>query len=290
MASVAVVLRGDTAFTDEKGERRDRLEREQTNRLRACAGLLEAVAEPGEEFLFIAQAVAPFSTLELLTTGWILMMLKRCYLVVTDRRLLHVPLTARGAGKRSIAEIRYGDLKSIKVHGVFSGVVDLVAASGGKERFASLRGGEKRKLAALLGGRANPAPAPAAGTARHFLCPRCRRRWAGEETCGQCGMRFKNRRLAFWLSLLAPGGGYFYTGHPWLGIGDALAEMFLLVLLLLGVGGLLVSEPDSGAMVGIAGVALALEKLVSIYHARHYVAEALPADGSFQPGVQARIS
>jgi len=37
------------------------------------------------------------------------MILKRSYLVATDRRLLHVPLTARGASKRAIAEIRYAE-------------------------------------------------------------------------------------------------------------------------------------------------------------------------------------
>ncbi len=280
----ALTLRPETAFADAKGERKDKLEREQRRRFEACRGLLQAVAEPGEEVLYVAAAVAPFSVLEFLTTGWILMSLKRCYLAVTDRRLLHIPLTVRGRVKRSIAEVRYGDLRSIKVAGVFSGVVDVVAASGGKERFSSLRMGEKKKLAALLTGKANPAPAPARDPARRFLCPRCARRWAGEERCPQCGLAFKQGRLGFWLALLAPGGGYFYTGHPWLGIGDAFAEVFLLVLLLFGIGAVALRDQDGWPILVIAAVGLALEKLISVYHLRHYLAEALPADASFRPG------
>jgi len=281
----ALVLRPETAFTDVKGERKDKLEREQNKRFAACRPLLAAVAEPGEEILYIAAAVAPFSTLEFLTTGWILMSLKRCYLVVTDRRLLHVPLTVRGNAKRSIAELRYGDLKSIKVQGVFAGVVDVVGASGKKERFTQVRSPEKKKLQALLQNRANPAPAPSSAPARHFLCPRCAKRWAGEESCPQCGLAFKNRRLGFWLALLAPGGGYFYTGHPWLGIGDAFTEVVLLVLLVVGVVAVVIGDQDAAPLLVVAAVGLFLEKLISVYHVRHYLAEALPADSSFSPGV-----
>jgi hypothetical protein len=198
--------------------------------------------------------------------------------------LLHVPLTARGASKRSIAEIRYAEARGLKVHGLFNGVLDVVSASGRKERFSSLPGAAKKKFAALLAGRANPAAPPAEGPARHFLCPRCRRRWTGDEKCGQCALPFKNARLGFWMALLAPGGGYFYTGHPWLGIGDAVAEMVLLVLLLLGIGGMVMGEPDSAGVTVVAAALLALEKLISVYHTRHFLAEALPAEASFRPG------
>jgi hypothetical protein len=86
------------------------------------------------------------------------------------------------------------------------------------------------------------------------------------------------------MALLAPGGGYFYTGHPWLGIGDAVAEMVLLVLLLLGIGGMVMGEPDSAGVTVVAAALLALEKLISVYHTRHFLAEALPAEASFRPG------
>jgi hypothetical protein len=71
----ALTLRPDTAFTDADGQPKEKLEREQRKRFEACKGLLSAVAEPGEEVLYIAAAVAPFSTLEFLTTGWMLMSL-----------------------------------------------------------------------------------------------------------------------------------------------------------------------------------------------------------------------
>src|SRR5262245_56185197 len=125
-----VVLRPDVAFTDANGERRDKLERQQGKHLEVCRDLLAAVAEPGEELLYIAPAVSPFSTMEFLFTGWLLMILKRSFLVVTDRRLLHLPLTARGASKRAIAEVRFDEVKALKVHGLFNGVLEVVGPSG----------------------------------------------------------------------------------------------------------------------------------------------------------------
>src|SRR5262245_32254232 len=144
MANAAVALRPETAFTDAAGERRDKLEREQRKRFEVCRALLAAVAEPDEQILYVAAATAPFSTMEFLTTGWILMSLKRCFLVVTDRRLLHIPLGIRGKSKRSIAEIRYSDLKAIKVQGLLNGFVEIVYPSAKKERFSQMRGYEKK--------------------------------------------------------------------------------------------------------------------------------------------------
>jgi len=276
-------LRAETAFTNAAGERRDNLEREQRKRFEVVRRLVAAVAEPGEDVLYVAAATAPFSTMEFLTTGWILMSLKRCFLVVTDRRLLHVPLSIRGKSKRSIAEVRYSDVKAIRVEGLLNGFVDLIYPSGKKERFSQIRGYEKKKLAALLEGKASPAPVPSQGVARHFLCPRCARRWAGEETCPQCGLRFKNQKLAFWLALLAPGGGYFYANHFWLGIADAFAELFLLVLLVFGLAAAAMGERDAAPVLVVAVVGMALEKMISVYHVRHYLAEALPADSTFEP-------
>jgi hypothetical protein len=283
MANAALTLRAETAFTNAAGERRDNLEREQRKRFEVVRRLVAAVAEPGEDVLYVAAATAPFSTMEFLTTGWILMSLKRCFLVVTDRRLLHVPLSIRGKSKHSIAEVRYSDVKAIKVEGLLNGFVELVYRSGKKERFSQLRGYEKKKLVALLDGKASPAPVPSQGAARHFLCPRCARRWAGEETCPQCGLRFKNQKLAFWLAVLAPGGGYFYTNHVWLGIADAFAEVFLLVLLIFGLVALALRDADALPVLAVAAIGLTMEKLISVYHVRHYLSEALPADTTFEP-------
>lgn|GEM_PF-2088329 len=81
-----------------------------------------------------------------------------------------------------------------------------------------------------------------------------------------------------------PGGGYFYTGHPVLGLFDAVVEGFLL-LVVLGTLLLVLGGDPAGRWpdVWIFSAILAVEKLITIYHAFHYIGELLPADRSFRP-------
>ena len=85
-------------------------------------------------------------------------------------------------------------------------------------------------------------------------------------------------------SILFPGGGYFYTGHPWLGIADAFAEVFLFLMMISGLFLAFGPEGDPEValiLMAIFGVFLIIEKLVTIYHAQHFVAERVPADREY---------
>ncbi|MGB5882187.1 MAG: hypothetical protein WBH85_19340, partial [Thermoanaerobaculia bacterium] len=96
-------------------------------------------------------------------------------------------------------------------------------------------------------------------------------------TCTGCRLAFKDQKKATQYSLLIPGGGYFYTGHPVMGSVDALVELFFILAILGGV--VVVAQGDATAVATIFtfGVLLGLEKLLTIYHSRHYVTEFLPA-------------
>ena len=94
---------------------------------------------------------------------------------------------------------------------------------------------------------------------------------------------FQNKKQALKYSILYPGGGYFYTGHPWFGLGDALFEGILLLMVGLSLFVALGPEGD-GTLLAVVAVWVAIlffEKLVTIYHAQHYVAEQIPADRKF---------
>ncbi|HEY0591106.1 MAG TPA: hypothetical protein VGF40_05030 [Thermoanaerobaculia bacterium] len=258
--------------------------RQQEQMLAKLQPLLGRVMEPGERVLTAARACAPYGVLEFLTTGWIIVVVKRCVLVFTDRRILHVPTTRGYASRESVAEIRYGDIATMSFS-LFGGV-KLVYRDGRKETFSGI---PRKELKVI---RERISPLAGAGTmtplaGRHHICPRCRvalqaDRWE----CPGCGLEFKSRARAHRLSLLAPGGGYFYTRHPILGFVDAIVETYLLVFLLmafaLAFGGDTPEDTAAGwAMLVFAGIFLAIEKVITIYHADHYVREFLPVDMRF---------
>lgn len=272
-----VRVNNTVCFSDAKGEYKKSIEKKQTKLLGFVMPAVQPVAEPGEEILYVAEGVSPFSTLEYLTTGWIITALKRCLLVVTNYRILHVQIKANQHPRGSVSEVRYGDVESLEVKGAL-----------GKKLFASYRDGKKEaftvmgkggaKLAAILP-QVSRGAAPSGQTGRRFLCPRCARHLqAGVYRCASCGQEFKNQSKARFWSLLAPGGGYFYTGHPILGIMDAFAETFLIVVVVIGILSGLQGDPEAGGMLLLGGALLAIEKLVTVYHAHHYVDEFLPVE------------
>lgn len=268
-----------TMFADHKGVLKPRIEKRQ-RKLARSVHFLSAFLEDGEKLLVITTAVSPTSFFEQLTTGWIFIYIKRCLLVTTDRRIFHIPATLGYRYRRSIAQIRYGDIDSMTQK--FSRL-KIQYKFGARDQFLYLGRAERKKIRALLPRLDLRGPASTTGKRAH-LCPRCTAELeAGRFDCGGCGLEFKNRKKALMLSVLLPGGGYFYTGHALLGIGDALFEL----LLILAIIGSLIPDPDfpdadfAGALV--FGVILVLEKIVTIYHANHFVKEYLTKDRNIEP-------
>ena len=82
-------------------------------------------------------------------------------------------------------------------------------------------------------------------------------------------------KMSIWL----PGGGYFYTRHPFLGFGDFVVEAFLIFNVVLFVTQAIESgDPAQWFTAGFFGVALVVEKLISIYHANRYIREYIPIE------------
>lgn len=279
-----------TCFTDSQGRAKPRVEKRVRRWLEGVAPLLGPVLEDGEVVRHVASACSPYSVLELLTTGWIIGSVKRCLLVVTDRRILHIPTTASFKPKRSISQIRFGDLHSAEVKGALGKELRLTYRDGTAEKLRAIPGAAARKLREVLSSQDLALFPPSAVGRRHHLCPRCGQGVGkldrDEPKCTTCGLGCKSRRRAILLSILLPGGGYFYTGHPVLGLFDVLVEGLLLLFLVSSLIFAATGEPGfSYADVGFFAVFLALEKLVTVYHASHYVQEVQPADRSFRPAV-----
>jgi hypothetical protein len=282
----------ETCFSDHEGRYKKSLEKRQTKLLEKLATAVFPLLEPGERVLLAVPACSPAGVIEQMTTGWVIYYLKRCVLVLTDRRILHVLTRPNLTPRGSTAEVRYGDVAEAKV-GFLGRNLTLVYRDRHKDVFTQLDSAGAKKMKALLpplvGG-----SSPRGQGFRQHLCPRCATRLPADTyRCPNCFLEFKTPEAALKYSIVFPGGGYFYTGHPLLGISDALVETVLIVALVASVVGLLSGPPgaDDAATLAFVAVALVLEKLMSVLHARHYVKEYLPAEREIRPldGGQARV-
>ena len=168
----------------------------------------------------------------------------------------------------------------------FFGRFTVLYKDGKKEIFNYVK--ETARLKAMLPGlKLQGQPATQVGT-RHHLCPRCTAPLpTGVYTCTACALEFKNEKKSRLLSLVIPGGGYFYTNHPLLGVQDFLVEAFLLVMVLTSALDVVMNNGSSGlAVLVLFGLALVVEKFYTVYHAKHYVREYIPLDLHFAPRKQ----
>ena len=114
---------------------------------------------------------------------------------------------------------------------------------------------------------------------RIHLCPRCAEELIENEyTCPDCQLVFKNKVEGKKISLLYPGGGYFYTGHTVLGVADALAKVYLSA-------GIVTSLIDAvkgieGAVISaiVFGIVLAIEKAITVYDSNKFINEYIPIE------------
>jgi hypothetical protein len=268
----------DVMFSDHKNIYKERIEKRQRKMLSKLSFIKPFLTE-GETILCITTGCSPVSLLEQCLTGWIVFFLKRSLFVFTNRRIFHIPTKYEFSYRNSLAQILYADCRNIAIKGR-----NLLAEykNGRKERFICIPSSESRKIETLLAGISTEGQ-PSSTLSRTHLCPRCTNQLVADQyTCPSCSLEFKNKKEAKKISILYPGGGYFYTGHPLLGIGDALAEVCLTILV---IGGSLAAL--SGAAEGISvlvyfGILLILEKALSVYHSNHFVKEYIPKDRSVQ--------
>lgn len=268
----------DLIFTDRDGKRARKLEKHQGKLLKKMI-FLNHFLEADEKILLVSKATSPYSLWEFFLTGQLLVLLKQCYVVFTDRRILHVPLTAGLSGKfrHSIAEIRYADCESIDNEGIFS-AVNVKYRSGTVEKFRNFQYPDRRKLKNFL--EQLPRRGEPSARERVHLCPVCSAALASnKEPCPSCGLRFKSMSRGRVFSWVFPGGGYFYTGHGFLGFIDAATEV-ILIACTIGFSVAAMSDSSQTPLAIFFVLVLAAEKWVTVYHTSHFVKEFIPANRS----------
>ena len=107
----------DLLFADSQGNYSPRIEKKRTKLLRKL-GFIAPFLDPGETIVFVTTGCSPFSNLEQITIGYALLpAIKRALFVFTDRRIFHVPTTAKYDYRGSIAQILYHDCEKLYVKG-----------------------------------------------------------------------------------------------------------------------------------------------------------------------------
>ena len=269
----------DIMFSNHKGQYKKRTEKRQISLARKLPNL-ERFLGQDEKVLLITTGCSPIGFLEWFVTGWIVFYLKRSLFVFTNKRIFHIPTTRTFQYRNSIAEIRYADCQELKLR---RGNLAVKYKSGRKDTFPYLARAERARIKNLV---SNYSPEGEQSESRdhNHLCPRCTGMLIKENyTCPSCRLQFKSMSEARKISIIFPGGGYFYTGHPFLGLGDAIVEVFLILIVASSLVDVIGGVPDSEGALIVFGLALAFEKIISVYHSNHFIEEYIPKDRKITP-------
>ena len=275
----ALPLDREILFSNYKGDYKKGIEKRQTKLLKKTPFLKNFLNED-ERILLITTGCSPTSFLEQLLTGWIFIYLKRSLLIFTNSRIFHIPTKRNYSYRNSIAQILYSDCKSIQIKGR---KLIVEYKNGMKEKFLYIARKEKRKIKALLPTISFEGPLSKTQKRTH-LCPRCTADLdEGKYICENCYLEFKNKDEAKKISLIYPGGGYFYTRHPFLGISDAIVETILIILVILSLINMVKGVQGSGVNLFTFAILVVFEKALSVYHSNHFVKEFIPKDKEIRP-------
>ena len=264
----------DVMFANHKNIYRERIEKRQRKMLNKISFIRPFLHE-SETILCVTTGCSPVSLIEQFMTGWIVFHLKRSLFVFTNERIFHIPTKRDFSYRNSLAQILYADCQSIAIKGR-----NLVTEykNGKKEKFLYIPRSESKEIKTLL--QEMPLEGqPSSMSSRTHLCPRCTNLLVTDQyTCPSCSLEFKNKKQTKRISIIYPGGGYFYTGHPFLGLGDALAEVYLTLLVIAALAAAI-----SGAAGGISAlvflsIILTFEKALTVYHSNHFIKEYIPKD------------
>lgn len=266
-------LDSEIIFSNHKDVYKKRIEKRQTKLLKKTTFLNNFLKED-ERILLITTGCSPASILERFLTLYMFIFLKRSLFVFTNKRIFHIPTKIDYSYRNSIAQILYSDCNSIRIKGlIFQPELVVEYKNEEKEEFVFIAEKEKKKIKALLptiSFEGSPDKPPK----RIHLCPRCTSELEeGKCICENCRLEFKSKNEAIKISIIYPGGGYFYTRHPFLGIGDAIVGTALLIGVIASLTGVLNGVEGSEVVLITFAIVLVIEKVISVYHSNHFIKE-----------------
>ena len=267
-------------FANHKNVYKRRIEKRQRKFIEKLT-YLKPFLRPDERVTCVTTAHSPMSLLEQYLMGWIVFFLKRCLLVSTNKRVLHIPAKMDYSYRNSIAQILYADCQSIAIKGR---TLVVKYRNNRKEKFYHIASKERKKIKSLLRTVSLEGQQSAAQERTH-LCPRCTEELVKDRyTCPSCELKFKNKAEARRISIIYPGGGYFYTRHPMLGLGDAFVELILMTLIITSLIGAIRGIEDSDfSVVVFLTIVLAIEKAITVHDSNKFINEYIPIEKEIKP-------
>ena len=269
----------DILFSNHKGTYKKGIEKQQTKFIEKIS-FIKPFLKEGEKIILVTTGCSPMTVLEQLLTGWIVFYIKRSILVFTSKRIFHIPTKMNYSYRNSIAQILYGDCHTIALKGR---TLVIEYKNGKKEKFYYIAWRERKKIKELL--KTISLKGEQSKTkVRIHLCPRCTKELVEDKyICQYCRLAFKDKAEGKRISIIYPGGGYFYTGHPILGALDAITELILMILVVVALFDMVRGPDNVIVRIIFYGIALALEKLISVYHSNHFIKEYIPKEKEIKP-------
>ena len=266
----------DVLFSDHNGLYNSNIEHHQLKLLAKLKSITPFLGR-SEKILFICSGYSHASVVEQILTGAFLQPLKRSLFVFTERRILQIPTAMTRSYRSAIAQILYTDCLHLRMR--FS-TLTVKYKSGRTEKFRCFDTESKKKIKSLLRNMSLEGRASMT-LERTPLCPRCTRPLIKNYyTCPHCSLQFKRKSWAALLSIILPGGGYFYTRHPFLGIVDAAMEiLFAFLLMLLSVTFFMSQQSDKKLLretIVVCAFILVFKKLSSILFSSKCIEEFIP--------------
>jgi hypothetical protein len=276
-----ISVREDVLFSNHKGEEKPRIRKRNLKFFEKLRPALERVLQPDETVFYIARGRTPLNTLEQITAGWWTYVLAAATLVVTNKRILFFPVKTDGSWKESVRSAQWGDVSEAKIRGWITPGMIFQYRNGTKEIYTGFRTGDAKKIAEIAKAMIVAAAGEqSAAQAAVQLCPDCRNVLTPRVySCANCGLVFKNEKTMILRSIFLPAGGYFYTGHPVIGLLPALVEGYFLIAVAVLMAQGAANGRGRGDLVAIAvflGFVWTLETAITVLHCRRYIREYIP--------------
>jgi hypothetical protein len=267
-------------FSNHKNVYKKKIEKRQ-RKLIVKIPFIKPFIKENERVLLITTGYSPISTIEKYIIGWLFIYLKRSLFVFTNQRIFHVPTTPIYSYRNSITQVLYPYCKSIYMNG--KSLVVEYTKWGNKEKFIGIAGKEKNKIKQLLK-TINFEAKEGEASKRTHLCPRCTNKLSkGNYVCESCKLKFKTNAMAIIISIIFPGGGYFFTRQYFLGIVAALIEIVLLIYLASSLVNTLNGGDNGIFSLAIYTFAILFVKAISILHSLDFIKEFIPKKKKINP-------
>lgn len=269
----------ETIFSNHKKIYKSSVEKRQ-RRLIVKASSLKYFLQPQERILCLTTGYSPIKMVEQVITGPAFVFFKRAIFAFTDHRILHVRTSFSRKAGNSVSQILYADCSAILMKGR-----SLVVSykNGQHEVFNYIGFREKKKIKSLIEELQLRPKEPGLFNARVALCPSCTKVLKPQSMmCDGCKLKFKSPGAARWISLLIPGGGYFYCNHVTLGTISAVVELAAIGFLVLQWLDFRQGLALNWSMLLLAAGVLIISKIVITFHSMQMTQDHIPKGGDFE--------